>query len=120
MTTLNLPPPARVAIGTVDGPNGPLSMYISPEWGRYFETLTERAGGTTGGGVTDLAVSAFEDAGTEELKAEVSTVYRSLDQEPRFEPEERIAALETQIIEALALIGELRRDVLGLQQGYSL
>ena len=120
MTTLNLPPSARVAIGTVDGPNGPLSMYISPEWGRYFEVLTKRAGGTTGASTTDLVLSAFEDAGTEELKAEVALLYKSLDQSPKVEQEDKIDVLETQITEAMALIAELRRDVLGLQQGYAL
>ena len=120
MTPLNLPPPSRVSIGYVQGPNGPLEMLISPEWARYFETLTERAGGVTGAGTTDLAVSAFEDAGIEESKAEMIALARSLDQSTRQEPETRLDVLETQVTEALALIGELRRDITGLQQGYSL
>lgn len=117
MTTLNIPPPARVAIGTVEGKNGPVSMYISTEWARYFETLTERAGGVTGTGTTDLALSAFEDAGTEETKAELQAFMRSIDQIPRVEANPQMLWLEFQVNEAMVLIAELRREILALQQG---
>ena len=117
MSTLNVPPSNRVAIGTIESPSGPVQMFISPEWARYFETLTERAGGVAGSSTTDLAVSAFEDAGVEEIKADMAAIFRSMDQAPRFEAQLRIACLEQQIGEAMALIGELRREVLGLQQG---
>ena len=119
MTTLNIPPSARVAIGTIQGPTGPVSMFISPEWARYFETLTERAGGVTGSSTTDLSISAFEDAGIEETKADMQAFIRSLEQSPPFNPEQRIADLETQATECFALIGELKREIVALQQGYT-
>ena len=119
MTILNTPPPNRVAIGTVESPNGPLSLFISTEWARYFETLTSRVGGTTGPSTTDLATSAFEDAGTEETKAEMQAFMRSIDQAPRYDPQQQIADLETQTIELFALVGELRRELFALQQGYT-
>lgn len=44
MTTLSLPQAARIPIGSAGGK----PVELSPEWQRYFECVTERAGNMTG------------------------------------------------------------------------
>ena len=92
---------------------------VSAEWYRLFHDLVLRAGGVTGPGTNDLAISQFDDAGIEETKFSLEVMARSLEQAPREEPPHRIAQLEAQLTEALAQIGELQREVKGIQQGYT-
>lgn len=51
---VSLPPPARIPIGSVQGPNGPVQMFINQEWARYFESLTTRVGGVVATDNTSL------------------------------------------------------------------
>ncbi len=96
---------------TVGGPP------MSPDWYRFLHDITVRVGGVVGVGTNDLLVSQFDDAGIEETKTAVEVMARSLEQAPSHEPAQRISELESLLTEALAQIGELQREVKGIQQG---
>lgn len=57
--------PPRVAF--VD----PRTGYITREWYLFLQGLFNRVGGSTGDSTTELALAAFDDAGTEELEAQL-------------------------------------------------
>lgn len=71
---LNLPPPTRVAIGSLTVQGQKLELYLDPEWARYFTALNTQvvavsgavgqpgAPGTTG--AAGVGVSLSDDAGT--------------------------------------------------------
>jgi hypothetical protein len=46
---LSVPPPTRVALGTLEIGGRKVELYVSPEWARYFESLNAQvvAGGVT-------------------------------------------------------------------------
>ena len=97
-------------------PRGP---FIDPRTGelsrsavRFLSGLFDRVGGTTGESTTDLAASAFEDAGTEETKAALYRLADDLAVMPPSspaapsddDPTQRLAALE-------ATVAELRKEL---------
>jgi hypothetical protein len=64
-----------IGLATIAGQR--VMVEVHPEYLRWFESLTGRVGGVTGPSTTELAMSQFEDAGIEELKA---TVYALADE----------------------------------------
>lgn len=99
MTTLTLP---RAQL--------PLTMQgaaISPEWYRWARDITERAGGVTGMGSHELALSQFEDAGIEETKALLYVTSDSL-------------AQQNEIAQLRELVAVLAARIEAIEQGVSL
>ena len=107
MTTLTLP---RVGIAFLmaDG-------QLAPEWRRFLFDLTQRAGGVSGSGTDDLALSAFEDAGIEETKAQLISIRDEFSQLPRV-PEQPEAPNLGPNEYLLAEIAALRSRIEGLEQ----
>lgn len=115
MSILTLPT-ARIPIGwaTIKGERVPVVIDI--EWMRALITLVDRAGGVTGVGTDELSMSAFEDAGIEELKA---AMYSGFDDAAQFAvyPVETIDRIESELAEQAATIAEMQKEMQGLQQG---
>ena len=85
MSRITLPPPSRIAFASVQGPNGPIAMFVSPEWARYFESLNTLSNDTAigPGGVADLnADDTWHDdlsareamQGVDEMRNEISSL----------------------------------------------
>ena len=68
--------PARIPIAD------PKTGMITREWGRYLDGLHERSGGVLGQSTTELAESAFDDAGTEEHAAALYALADGIGQHP--------------------------------------
>jgi hypothetical protein len=65
------PPRNGIPIGTARISGQAVPVEVHPEYLRWFENLVFRLGGVTGPTATDLAASAFEDAGIEESKLDL-------------------------------------------------
>lgn len=78
---------------------------ISQEWFRWARDITERAGGVTGMGSEELAMSQFEDAGIEETKALLYAVNDSQAQA------NEIAELREQVLALLLRIEAIEQGV---------
>lgn len=103
MSRISLPPPARVSIGTAQGPNGPIEFYVSPEWSRYFESLNNMTNETaTGpGGVSDINA---DDSWHDDLNAREAL--QGVD-----EIRNEIASLRGENREAMQSVDELRNEL---------
>lgn len=107
-------PSARQPVTMVDG-NGQ-EVFTRP-WFLFFQAVYERAGGATGESNTDLAASAFEDAGTGETNA---MLFQSI-QDAQQSPFQQIAAaVEDLLAEFQAQrdrITELEKELQSIKQG---
>lgn len=88
MTTVTQPK-AQVPIGFVTVAGQRLDVMQSQEMVRFFASLVQRAGGTSGTGTEELTLSQFEDAGIEESKA----LLFALTDEMRARPEAPVHAV---------------------------
>lgn len=71
-------PKGAIPIGLLNIAGRQYEVSLHPEWLRYLtQGLFDRAGGSSGPSTTDLATSAFEDSGVEELRLDS---YRLLDE----------------------------------------
>lgn len=82
MTTLTQPR-GQIAIGWAVVAGQRVPVICDPEWVRFFSTLVDRAGGTTGVSTTELVESAYEDAGLEEVKIGLYQLRDEFNQMPR-------------------------------------
>ena len=118
MTTVTQPR-SGIPIGllSIDGKTQEVELH--PEFRRFFESMFNRVGGTTGAGSNDFALSQFEDAGTEETKAALAAAKDEFGQIP---PSSMSAAQPDEIDNAeiaslRAEVDALRQIVQALQQG---
>lgn len=143
MSALTLPQ-ARIAIGWANVSGQRVAVQVDPEWMRYFVTLTERAGGTTGVSTTELVESAYEDAGLEEVKINLYNLRDEFNQLPRavefiadesqapqyeplgfddpLTPPVQLISADDQLPQIQALsdrIAELTKEIQALKQGLS-
>lgn len=62
---INLPPPARIAIGTAVIKGQTVEVFITPEWARYFQTLNTSVSQTvtvvTSGDATGAHVGLLDE-----------------------------------------------------------
>ena len=75
-----------IPIGFVSVSGQRLPVDIHPEYLRAFSSLTERVGGVIGPSTDDLALSQFEDAGIEEVKAQTASLRDEFWQSPPSSP----------------------------------
>ena len=95
-------------------PNG----RISRPWWIFFQGLFDRVGGVQGSSADDLALSMPEDAGIEEVKADLYSLRNSVDVAPQFNQASEIKEDPSARLEALeALVSELTRQVDDLKKG---
>lgn len=96
MSLLTLPQ-GRIPIGvaTINGQR--VTVDVDPEWMRFFTILTARAGGITGVSTTELVESSFEDAGINEMQAQMYANEQGQNQRSTAELQARIDALEAEI-----------------------
>lgn len=107
-----------IPIGTARIGGQTVTIDVHPEYLRFFESLTIRAGGVTGASNTDLSLAQFEDAGIEEHKY---ALFRLADDAAQFQPVPEVQRIDDDVspgIEALrARVDELTKAVEALQQG---
>lgn len=96
MSTIT-PPRAGVPIGRAVVAGRNVVVDVDEEYLRFFASLTERAGGVSGSGTTDLSVAQFEDAGIEETKALLHVLANEAGQAPSG-IEEQLRALTLRVI----------------------
>lgn len=119
MSILTLPQ-GRIPIGwsTIDGKKIPVVLDL--EWARYFAILDSRAGSVMGPSTTELAEAAPDDAGIEEIKADVYSLRNSLMVSPPYEPTPQEQFLETRINELTAQVHQLQTMLQDVNQGYQI
>ncbi len=62
---LKVPPPTRVALGTIQVGGQKVELFLSPEWARYFESLNNQVHATAGFAAQSAALTAFLGDGSE-------------------------------------------------------
>lgn len=62
---LKVPPPTRVALGTLQVGGQRVDLYLSPEWARYFESLNNQVQATANLTAQSAALTAFLGDGLE-------------------------------------------------------
>ena len=75
-------PQGRIPIAYVMVQGQRVPVLLEIEWDRFLDLLTERAGGITGVSTTELVESSFEDAGINELQAQVFAGAQNFGQMP--------------------------------------
>jgi polyhydroxyalkanoate synthesis regulator phasin len=95
----------------------PQTGLITREWQRYFTGLYQRAGGAQGESTTDLTISAFEDAGIEEMKAGLYALADTVQSAPMQAIQNQVEYLETEAAGMRAEIAALRQQIADIQQG---
>ena len=107
-------PRGGIPIATVTIAGQRYECATNPEFVRFFETLIQRVGGPVGTGTDDLALSQFEDAGIEELKAGAYQLADAFGQVPviqptssQDEPSGELSALREELAAMKAQINEL-------------
>lgn len=78
---------------------------IGRDWYRWAHDVTERCGGVTGTGTSDLSAAQFEDAGIEETKLDL------------FRLRVDVGGVESLVHSLAARIDALEREVMALKQG---
>lgn len=114
MSLLTLPQ-GRIPIGVAIVNGQRVMVDVDPEWMRFFTILTARAGGITGVSTTELVESSFEDAGINEMQAQMYANEQGQNQRPPVvfldsEPLDNIAELH-------ARISVLEAEIQALRQG---
>jgi hypothetical protein len=110
MSLVIKPPPPTVPFGrTIDG----RAITIDQAWDLFLRALVERVGGTEAPSNTELALAQYDDAGLEEMKAELyrlrDDVRPPLATEPLREP------LETLVYALVAELAEVRKELESLK-----
>ena len=108
-------PQGRIPIGyaMVGGQRVPVALDL--EWDRYFQILTERAGGVTGVSTTELVESSFEDAGINEMQSQIFAMDAARLQEPI---REQVAPVTIDnAAELRARIDRMETELQALRQG---
>lgn len=115
MSTLDKPtmqmPIGRVTVGGREYP-----VSFSPEFFRQWVASFVRLGETYGTGTTDLAASAFEDAGIAEQLWLIQQFGDAGRQSPPAQLFEQVQEVQTQIAELRARVEELAQSVAGIAQ----
>lgn len=62
---LRVPPPTRVALGTLQIGGQKVDLFLSPEWARYFESLNNQVQATADRAAQSAALTAFLGEGSE-------------------------------------------------------
>lgn len=108
-------PQGSITLGwaQVQGQRVPVTIDI--EWDRFLSVLTARAGGITGVSTTELVESSFEDAGINEMQAQMYANEQGQNQRPPVvfldsEPLDNTAELH-------ARISVLEAEIQALRQG---
>lgn len=96
----------------------PQTGLITREWSRYFAGVYQRVGGANGDSTTDLAASAFDDAGTEEQELALYSLSDAIGQAPAAAAEEQRQHLETDVAQLREEVALLRQQINDIQQGY--
>jgi hypothetical protein len=114
MSTVTLPRAGITPIGHLDPATG--KVFLDPDWAKGFDQLVQRTGGTTSSTITDLSVSAFEDAGVAEQQAQLHSLDQTYGQVPlaiTFHPGSDASSMA----ELQARVDALEAAVRALQQG---
>jgi hypothetical protein len=106
--------------------------YLTEYWLRWLMALHIRTGGTVAPSNNDLSVDLPEDAGLEELRAQLFTFMDAVGQAPPSQPElpqedftppyqetPREEILETQVRSLAEQVAVLQKEIDGLKQGLS-
>lgn len=124
MTTLNLFP-ARVAIGTVKTEAGEMPVMMTPEFFRALTDLLTRVGGPSGtntGDIELMAVQSMPPAVDLSQFADIAALQMADSPAAVAQLAQDVSdALAVQLVEARALVAELRKQVVGLEvvSGYT-
>ena len=128
MTTVTQPR-SGIPIGLISISGEKQEVELHPEFRRFFESIFDRIGGATGSGSNDFALSQFEDAGTEEVKAALAAARDEFGQVPpgadmQQDPEPYAAQpfvipddASSELASLRSEIDTLRQAVQALQQG---
>jgi hypothetical protein len=108
-------PQGRIPIAYVMVQGQRVPVLLEIEWDRFLDLLTERAGGITGVSTTELVESSFEDAGINELQAQVFVNAQNFGQAPASVVHQDRYIDNT--AELLARLDVLESRVKGLEQG---
>lgn len=81
MTTLTKPQ-GRIPIGFAFVGGVQVPITIDREWDTFLSNLAIRAGGITGVSTTELVESSFEDAGINEMQAQMYAIDGAQNQRP--------------------------------------
>lgn len=114
MTTVTQPKYV-VPIGTVTINGRTFDVATHPEFVRFFDSLVSRVGGATGESTGDLALSQFEDAGIEELRAQTYAWRDEAAMRPI--PDQQMPVQQIDAVSLLDELYELRKRVRALEQG---
>lgn len=89
---------------------------ISREWYLFLQGVFDRIGGSTGSGTNDLSAEMPEDAGIEEIKAELINMAQMFLSLPAQQYQDTVDQLTTELYALRARVDTLEKDVLAFQQ----
>jgi len=114
MSTLIPPPPPTVPLGHVIGSK----VFIDGAWAQYLTmSLVERVGGYEAPSNTDLATALHDDAGIEELKADLYAARGEFQLIPPGAPVAPEALADGLVQALIAELAELRKEIDTLKAG---
>ena len=111
---------AEIQIPQIGSPFLDPSGRVTRPWWLFLQGMLQRVGGVTGSSTDDLVMSLPEDAGIEEIKADLYTfrqeqlvgpgLYSS--DTPKEDPSARIEALEALVSDLASQIDDLKKGTL--------